>query len=866
MKPLSLVIVCSLLATGLLKAESDVLIERWLFTEAVEVKLPAFYDSPDTKGNTFSVEQLLGFAHVNMENMEPETGQNIQWMQGQNSQWATAQTDQNGQLILRASRSSNNPQVVFLATYIKVDRWMEARLELSSPYIFEVWVNGEKIGSKTAIDQDTPGGSLSRNLELVQGTHLVLVKALKPAGEDLLWNFSGRIHISSPFEQSNIQAVTSPQTIKNIHHFMDGVKVSSVQPSPDGSMVAVSYRQSLPPSDRSETWTDIRRTSDYSLVHSFRYASISRLTWLPNSNGVVYTTVQDGKTSIHCHHMETGQKNLLAEGIENFGGMRWSPTESFIIYWVTDRGSGAGDTMRHILGMQDRQGGFRHRSFLYKLDLHSMTKTRLTYGNLTTSLHDISPDGRKMVFSQSWPDYLERPYSKHNLYIMDLETYQVDTLLKNQRWGVSTLFSPDGQYLLATGGPSAFDRAGENIPEGMIANNYDTQAFVFSLNDHSIDPITLNFDPSVSSVHWHPEDGHIYILAGDQDRQRLFRYNVRRRSFEPLETGTDFITQLAFASNARMATYIGNKTNAPHVAYHLNLRSDRYEMLDDFDGERYGNVVFGEVHDWDFISNAGQPIKGRYYLPPDFDPNRKYPVIVYQYGGTNPVGRTFGGRYPFNLWAGHGYIVYVLQPSGATGFGQAFSAAHVNNWGITVADEIIEGTKKFLEAHPFANPDKVGVAGASYGGFMTMLLTTRTDIYAAAISHAGISNIASYWGEGYWGYGYSAEATANSFPWNDESIYVGQSPLYSAHTVNTPLLLITGDSDTNVPPGESIQMYTALKMLGRPVELVLVEGEDHHIITYNKRLKWHDAIMAFWDRHLKDEAEWWEKQYPENNY
>ena len=98
-----------------------------------------------------------------------------------------------------------------------------------------------------------------------------------------------------------------------------------------------------------------------------------------------------------------------------------------------------------------------------------------------------------------------------------------------------------------------------------------------------------------------------------------------------------------------------------------------------------------------------------------------------------------------------GYVVYVLQPSGATGFGQAFSALHVNDWGKITAGEIIEGTKKFLDAHPFVDKKHVGCIGASYGGFMTELLLTKTDIFAAAVAHAGINLIPHYWGEGYWG-------------------------------------------------------------------------------------------------------------------
>ena len=142
-------------------------------------------------------------------------------------------------------------------------------------------------------------------------------------------------------------------------------------------------------------------------------------------------------------------------------------------------------------------------------------------------------------------------------------------------------------------------------------------------------------------------------------------------------------------------------------------------------------------------------------------------------------------------------------------------------------------------------------------------MLTKTDLFAAGISHAGISAIASYWGEGYWGYSYSAAATANSFPWNRRDIYVDQSPLYSADKITTPLLLLHGASDTNVPPGESFQLYTALKLLGREVEFIEVMDQDHHILNYSKRIVWTKTILAWFDRWLKGQPEWWNELYPQ---
>ncbi len=171
--------------------------------------------------------------------------------------------------------------------------------------------------------------------------------------------------------------------------------------------------------------------------------------------------------------------------------------------------------------------------------------------------------------------------------------------------------------------------------------------------------------------------------------------------------------------------------------------------------------------------------------------------------------RDFGGRYPKNVWAGQGYVVYVPEPSGATGYGQEMAARHVNDWGKITAAEVIEGTRKFLATHDFADPDAVGCIGASYGGFLTEYILTRTDMFAAAVSHAGISSISSYWGEGLWGYAYGTRALANAYPWQDRDLYVEQSALFHADQIHTPLLLVHGDSDVNVPIGESDRSWGA---------------------------------------------------------
>ena len=144
---------------------------------------------------------------------------------------------------------------------------------------------------------------------------------------------------------------------------------------------------------------------------------------------------------------------------------------------------------------------------------------------------------------------------------------------------------------------------------------------------------------------------------------------------------------------------------------------------------------------------------------------------------------------------------------------------------------------------------------------MSQYLQVKSDIFATAISHAGISDHTRYWGEGYWGYSYSEVSMANSYPWSNKELYVERSPLFNADKINTPILFLHGDSDVNVPVGESIQMYIALKRLGKETAMVLVKDQDHHILDYNKRIRWQNTIYAWFARFLKDDPTWWNSMY-----
>ncbi len=144
---------------------------------------------------------------------------------------------------------------------------------------------------------------------------------------------------------------------------------------------------------------------------------------------------------------------------------------------------------------------------------------------------------------------------------------------------------------------------------------------------------------------------------------------------------------------------------------------------------------------------------------------------------------------------------------------------------------------------------------------MTQYLLTQTDIFAAGVSHAGISNVTSYWGEGWWGYSYNSVAAAQSYPWTNPELFTKQGSLFNADKIHTPLLLLHGTADTNVPIGESIQLFNALRLLGRTVEFITVDKQDHFVLDHPHKRLWSATMMAWFAKWLQDDSRWWDSMY-----
>ncbi|HPA95159.1 MAG: S9 family peptidase [Thermoanaerobaculia bacterium] len=823
----------------------------WLQLGPAPGPLPVFGD--ESRGG-YGTAELLSAAPLPPFEALPVAGAEVPWFGGGSQVWREVAAGRDGLVTLGAA-ASGTPRLAWLAAQVHVPRWQAVEIELRGSHARRLLLDGREVATSGA---KAPAGEVKSSVKLLPGSHLLLVQTLAEPGAAGAWTAGVRFTAAGAPPQ--LAFATTPERSLDLLDILDRTEVASIALSPDGKLIAIGLRRIVPGTDDPESWVEVRATADGALRWSRRGAETRGVAWAAPRRLGFTTTEKRGKegtaATLWLADLATGAVTPLLERIENFAGYRWV-NEDTVVYSTFTRAEPDSRGIKLVESLVDRQEGARDRSYLWLARLPDGVRLRLTAGEESSRVEAIAPDGSRLLFTRQFEDLEARPFLRTELWETDLTTLAAKKL-RDFRWLDDAAYAPGGRLLLVAG-PSEFGDAGVALPPEVIPNEGDGQLYLWTPGTDEVEALSRDFDPSVASAEWNEAADAVLLRAAVRNEVGAFRLDLGTREYTRLETGSAVLSGFSPARDAAALAVSGSGPWQPERVAFLDLVTGETRLLLDPADSWMPAVRRGRVESWQCTVASGVTIDGRIYLPPDFDPERTYPAIVNYYAGTTPIDQAFGGRYPKEWWAAQGYVVYVPQPSGAIGYGQAHSARHVNEWGSLVVDEIIDATRQFVAAHPYVDGKRLGAIGASYGGFTTMSLVTKTDLFAAAVSHAGISSISSYWGEGYWGYTYNARSAAGSFPWNRPDLYVGQSPLFAADRVKTPLLLTHGRADTNVPVGESDTFFTALKLLGAPVEYLQVEGLDHLILEHAKRIVWSRAIVAWFDRYLKDEPQWWEE-------
>jgi len=721
---------------------------------------------------------------------------------------------------------------------IETNRFTQGSLNIKGIEQGQVFINGEK----------QSGENQRYQLALNNGSHTVIVIAQQVAN----WN-DVTLEFVPKAETDAVTLTTNKTKRLSAKQLFDAPTISGLSLSPDAKhYLSTTKRYSDKTGNDAITTTELKNTNNQT-VYRFEEAQPSQFTWSPDNQFLVYLLNGELKQL----NRKTFAIKTLASGLEGASNFSYYNDNSILFSWSKSPEE-ANSLTKHHKGLQDRWSYARTVSQLYLLDTHSGLTKALTEGVLSHQLEDANSNRGKLLISRPVMAMQASTHPKTELVELTLKSNSIKSLGKFKTFNQAK-YTANNIYVVA--GPDFKNSAGRVLPQTMLANNYDGQLYLLTDNAKKVTALSKQFDPAIGTLEV-LSNGDALIKVTEKDTQPLYLYDLSKQRFKKLDTGFDIVEQFSF-SNTRNTQLLlsGSNASSAQQLKRFDVSKNKVELIWDSNPIAYANTTIPKLEEFNFTNKRGVEISGRVYLPSNIDKTKKHPALVYYYGGTSPVTRGFTGRYPFNLWAANGYVVYVVQPTGATGFGQTFSAQHVNAWGDYTADDIMQGTEAFLAKYDFVDRSKVGNLGASYGGFMTMLLATKTDMFSASIAHAGISNLTSYWGEGWWGYLYSGEASKNSFPWNNSELYSQHSPVFHADKVTTPLLLIHGDSDTNVPVGESLTMYTALKLLNKDVEMIEYKGADHQIFARDKRFNWWNTMLAYFDKKLKNEPQWWDSMY-----
>ena len=845
-------------SVGVAKAGDTLTVSGFKYVGPIIMQAPFQIDSVNVKGQKLEVGKLLLDSYTNIRTVE------------QGTEWSGEQLPTSG----------SDYAINLLGFSLSNRHYTKADLLLTKmPKLYELYRDGQKCSAGEMV--------------LEPGDHDFVIKYLEcnaKAASDTTLTAPDSLLVQVVTDHSEWLRIDTEKRngVYNVETMMESQTCAGMSLSPDGKWAIITTSQRGPVATR---WCKVIERATGRVVSDDRNVS-----WMPRSNRYYYTRKERHGRELVTVDPATCQEEVLAQYLPE-GWFSILDDEQHLLYSLPQEGPKEQNRdVFEVLNPEDRQPGWRDRSVQAIYDIRTGVMNPLTFGYSNCWVADVTQDCRYVLLGRSQDvfsfdntpkDRPLRPSQVMSYYRLDLQTMAMDTLVQQDGFVSGGWFSPDGQEILFMGSPEAFSRIGCTLPAEQIPSMYDYQAYILSLPKSgavtpascSVRPLTKEFDPSVSSLEWSKADGMIYFTAENRDSVSLYRLEPKSGAIIRLPLPEENVKSVSLANSAPVIAWYGQSAMNSDRLYFtdlskLKVRKDGTVSLDksttlydDMSARTLEGIQVAECRPWTFVNSNGDEVTCRYYLPVGFDDKQDssatFPMITYYYGGCSPTARSFESSYPWQIWASLGYAVLVVQPSGAAGFGQEWASRHVNTAGVDPARDITEAVREFCRQHTWINAAKVGCCGASYGGFMTQYLQTLPDCpFACAISHAGISDHTTYWGFGYWGYNYSEVSMANSYPWSETDLYVKNSPIYNVDKIHTPILFLHGTKDVNVPINNSIQMFTALKLLGRETALVCVEGEDHGIVDYQKRIAWLKTQLAWFQKYLQDDDSWWEALYP----
>jgi dipeptidyl aminopeptidase/acylaminoacyl peptidase len=613
------------------------------------------------------------------------------------------------------------------------------------------------------------------------------------------------------------------------------VRVSSPRMSPDGTRVAYLVAENR--TEKEDAWKFVTHLwmvptagpASAARQYTRGEKSVSNLEWSPDGKMLAFTMDagddHDAKPQVWFMYTDGGEPWQVTKHKSGVRAFRFSPDGKTLLLTATvpvpedeeKRTKQKDDAVvvDHDLKMAQ----------LWTWNIATNEEKQLTKEDRTVSDAHWAPDGARVTFTTNPTPRLD-DISLQTAWVLDVASGNQRKLVETSDPTGTARWSPDGKWIAYLSS------------SGLVV--YKVNLFVLDANGGSPRKLSASFELNSGEPVWSRDGKTIYFSSDDHEAMKVFAADVAAGTVKPLTDAAGMVNLSEIGADGQTAVGTRGDATHPDDVFRSDLSFGSPERITN-QNAWLADYALGatEVVRWK-SSKDGMEIDGILTKPVDFDGSHKVPFLLNPHGG--PTGASLLSFNPTEqIMAANGYLVLEPNFRGSTGRGEKFEAANQNDWGNGDYKDDMSGVQAMVDKG-WADPDRLGAFGWSYGGYMTMWIDTQTDRFKAISPGAGLPDLYSMYSQTdihrYLTVFYNAKA-----PWDNFQEYWDHSPMKFVGNVKTPTMILHGQADTRVPIPQSEEFYRALYERKVPVEYVTYPRENHGFVEPRH-------IQDRWQRYL----------------